>query len=929
MKLQQRVALAVRHDYEIVRELGMGAMATVYLARDLKHERLVALKVLRPELALAVGADRFLREIRTAAKLNHRGILPLFDSGESEGLLYYSMPFVDGESLRTRLKREGHLPIDEAMRIASEVARALAYAHECGVVHRDIKPENILLENGAPRIVDFGIALAVEESDAERLTQTGMLIGTPAYMSPEQSAGSTTLDHRSDIYSLACVLYEMLAGEPPFDAPTVQATIVSQMVDPPPLLRKSRPVVPFGIEATVDKALSKNPDHRFQSAAELADALEDPSRRPRWRRLTTRGRRAIVATSVGLLAIVSAGLLWSRSPAGTHPKIRARDFVLMGDVEGPPTDGILAKAIRELVTKELNQSQFMTTMPRSAVAGKMRELGYPDSAALNIDIAREIAFRSQVRAVVLGRIDSTRTGYALALRVVDQEGNELASSRGTARGDSVIGVVQQLARSLREQLGERREDLATNQTLLDIATPSLPALRRYVEALERKQRGDITGSTHLMHDAITLDSGFVDAWTFLGQNYIEARDLDSAQFAYREALRRPSRLTEVQEYRLNAEAAYAVDHDLRKTVEWYDKYLALMPRSVGGRNNRGLFLSMMGRYEDALADFEQSIENNPFGMSQGQPQLVNATDMLVSLGQIDRARAKARELTGWYAPLSAIRLLLATNHWTDAETLSVRLIATPTTAPPLRVEAITTRSAALAVRGAVRTADSLLEAAAKETTGPQRRWYEQARSLLALTTGNRDVDVGTLSESDGAPGALVARGIRFALRGDLAAARRERGKIDALPAPLRARLGHGALVIDALVDGSSGSWRSVIARLADTARAGEHDATDLDHVPSLTMRWVVADAYAHLGQLDSAASFMTLALRPERIPPGHHSLRGFAWAFGTRKLAFWDAQRGDEPASRQEWSVFAGAFTTPDPVLRSLLIGPTFVPHSR
>src|SRR5689334_740737 len=275
MTFQQRVASALKGEFYIERPLGSGAMAVVFLARDLKHDRWVALKVLRPELALAIGPDRFLREIRMAARLSHPGILPLYDSGQAAGLLYYTMPYVQGESLRQRLRRDRRLPVEEAIRIGAQVARALAYAHERGVVHRDIKPENILLEDGEPLVVDFGIGLALEESGSERLTHTGVVIGTPAYMSPEQGAGSTTLDHRTDIYSLGCVLFEMLAGEPPFDAPTVQATIVSQMVDPPPRLRKSRPVVPLGIEATVERALAKDPGDRFQSASELADALSD------------------------------------------------------------------------------------------------------------------------------------------------------------------------------------------------------------------------------------------------------------------------------------------------------------------------------------------------------------------------------------------------------------------------------------------------------------------------------------------------------------------------------------------------------------------------------------------------------------------------------------------------------------------------------
>ena len=928
MNLLQRVTFALRYDYAIERELGTGAMASVYLARDLKHDRLVALKVLRPELALAVGADRFLREIHTAAKLKHPGILPLFDSGESEGLLYYTMPFVDGESLRSRLKRDQHLPIAEALRLAEEVARALAYAHGQGVVHRDIKPENILLENGKAHIVDFGIALALEESDAERLTRTGVVIGTPAYMSPEQGAGSTALDHRSDIYSLACVLYEMLAGEPPFDAPTVQATIVSQMVDEPPRLRKSRPVVPLGIEAMVEKALSKNPDERFQSATEFADALADPSRRPRWRKLSAKSRRFIATASVGLLLIVSTGLLaWRFLPNQRPPSLRPRDWVLVADFDGPRGDASLASAVRELVTTELNQSTFMSPMPRALLAATIKAAGLPDTTTVNIDLAKELAYRTQVRAVVGGSIDSTRSGYALTIRVKDTDGNDLASASGTARGDSIIVVVQSLARSIRERLGERRQDLEANQTLLDIATPSFPAFRRYVDALARKQRGDLTGSTRLVREALGLDTAFASAWIFLGQNHMEARDVDSARYAFAKALEQPTRLTNAQRYRLLGDAAYTFDHNLDSAIYWYNEYLKITPKSVGGFNNRGFYLSMLGRYEEALDDFERSIANNPFGPEQGQPQLVNATDMLMTLGHVDRAGAKSRELMGWYKSIEALRMLTVTGRWTDADTMAKRLMTSPT--PALHVEAVTTEAAALAVRGQAAEADRILEAAALDSAaaGPQRRWYEQARSLLALTTGNRTIGDGSLALPDSSPGAFVARGIRYALRGDTVAARRQRRRIDALPKAVRARLGHGPLVIDALLDGASGNWRRIVTRLADTARLGEHDGADLDHVPSITMRWVVADAYAHLGQADLAVSFMTAAIRQERVPPGHHSLNGLAWAYGTRKIAVWEAQRGNDGSAQRAWNAFTDVFTMPDAILRSLLAKPTLMRH--
>ena len=263
-------ALAGRYRFD--REVGRGGMAMVYLAQDLKHRRPVAVKVLHPHLAANVGADRFLREIEIAAGLNHPHILTLIDSGSADGLLYYVMPFVEGESLRGRLAREGRLPVGEAVELTRKVAGALAYAHSRGVVHRDVKPENVMLHEGEPMVTDFGIAKALS-AGTEALTQTGMSLGTPAYMSPEQASGEHEIDGRSDIYSLGCMLYEMLAGEPPFTGPTVQAIIVRRFTEPARSVRGLRPEVPEHVDRALLRALARAPEERFAAAAQLAQAL--------------------------------------------------------------------------------------------------------------------------------------------------------------------------------------------------------------------------------------------------------------------------------------------------------------------------------------------------------------------------------------------------------------------------------------------------------------------------------------------------------------------------------------------------------------------------------------------------------------------------------------------------------------------------------
>jgi TolB-like protein/tetratricopeptide (TPR) repeat protein len=301
-------------------------MATVYLAQDLKHHRLVALKLLRPELAAALGHERFLREIRIAAQLNHPHILPLHDSGALESqpgmpVLYYAMPYVEGESLRDRLEREKQLPLDDALRITREVADALSYAHEQGVVHRDIKPENLLLSNDHAVVADFGIARALDAAGGERLTETGLALGTPSYMSPEQAAGETHLDGRSDVYALSCVLYEMLAGAPPFTGRTVQAILARHSVDPVPSLRTVRATVPEAVELAIQKALAKVPADRYRTAAEFAEALTVESAWPPiLRRIGRRKAGLMIGVAIGVAAMAtSATLLLRAHPAGVIP----------------------------------------------------------------------------------------------------------------------------------------------------------------------------------------------------------------------------------------------------------------------------------------------------------------------------------------------------------------------------------------------------------------------------------------------------------------------------------------------------------------------------------------------------------------------------------------------------------------------------------
>jgi serine/threonine-protein kinase len=343
-----RLSNALATRYRVERELGAGGMATVYLARDLRHDRDVAIKVLHPDLGAALGGDRFLAEIRTTARLQHPHILPLLDSGEADGLLFYVMPFVAGETLRSRLERERQLPMDAALRIAREVADALAYAHSVGIIHRDIKPENILMQGGHALVADFGIALAVQQAGGQRMTQTGLSLGTPQYMSPEQAMGEKAIDSRTDIYALGAVVYEMIAGDPPFTGATVNAIVAKVMAERPTALHVIRDTVSPSVEYATLKALAKLPADRFATAADFAAALADSSTSATYRAQRKSGAQpaspparlrdpVVIGLVVAALAL-AGGLAWAltRSPAGADPFPVRAEIVTPNEVKMGP-----------------------------------------------------------------------------------------------------------------------------------------------------------------------------------------------------------------------------------------------------------------------------------------------------------------------------------------------------------------------------------------------------------------------------------------------------------------------------------------------------------------------------------------------------------------------------------------------------------------
>jgi len=499
-----QAALAER--YAIERELGQGGMALVFLARDLKHRRAVAIKVLRPELAIAVGAERFLGEIETVAALAHPHILPLYDSGEAAGFLYYVMPYVEGESLRERLTREKQLPLEDALRITGEVATALSYAHSRGVVHRDIKPENILLEAGQAVVSDFGIARAITVAGGERLTQTGVTVGTPGYMSPEQAAGERELDGRSDVYSLACVLYEMLAGNPPFLGASARAILARQSLDPVPRLRTVRETVPEEFERAVVKALAKAPADRFATATQFAEALVTGSPTPRTSRraLIIRVALPLVAALTAIGAVVLArrfSLL--RNPTALDPNVVAvAPFEVL-----EPNLARWREGLVDVLSANLDGAGPLRTVSPTMVVHSWSGRGDQASAA-------NLGRRTGARLVVLGTVigagaDSARvTARWLDVATGKVLGEVIEIRDMTSRMDRLTDSVT--VRLLRE-LNRTRPIGAFRHASL--GARSLPALSTFLrgEQFFRRAAWD-SAMTHYKR-AVALDSAFTIAWS--------------------------------------------------------------------------------------------------------------------------------------------------------------------------------------------------------------------------------------------------------------------------------------------------------------------------------------------------------------------------------------------------------------------------------
>ncbi len=451
---QERLRAALAGSYAIDRELGMGGMATVFHARDEKHQRPVAVKVLRAELAAALGRDRFLREIRIVANLQHPNILPLHDSGEADGFFYFVMPYVEGESLRARIDRGGALPIAEAARLLAEITDALACAHENGIVHRDIKPENILMSGRHALVTDFGVAKAISDAagNMDKATTVGLALGTPYYMSPEQATADPNVDHRADIYAVGALAYELLTGKPPFWSGTAQAVLSAHVIEPARPVTEVRAEVPPTLAKAVMKCLQKKPEDRYQTAAELVPAFESvatPSGglTPTHTRPLQAVRRSPllkrVLIAAGLIAVIGTGagiFVLSRetgaASAGTIRPIRRVAVLPIQSIAGNDQSDPFADALLGAIITRLAQGSGPSVVPRSSV------LRYRTTQLSTTDIAREL----NVDAVIESSIQRSGTRIRITVSLVDiGQDRAIWSGSFDAQGTDVLAMQDSLA----------------------------------------------------------------------------------------------------------------------------------------------------------------------------------------------------------------------------------------------------------------------------------------------------------------------------------------------------------------------------------------------------------------------------------------------------------------------------------------------------
>jgi eukaryotic-like serine/threonine-protein kinase len=581
----EQLRAAISDRYRIEEEIGRGGMAAVYLAEDLKHGRKVAIKVLLPGTAQPYEPQRFLREIRIAARLSHPQILPVHDSGECDGLLYFVMPYAGCETLRDRLTREGSLPIDAALRITRAVAAALGYAHRHSVIHRDIKPENILLQEGEPVVADFGVATAMSAAGGDNvyITDRGFAVGTPAYMSPEQASAERDLDGRSDLYALACVLFEMLSGQPPFAGSSPRATMARHAIEPAPSIRSLRPTVPLAVEQTLQRALAKAPEERFATMVEFCEALATPAPYP--------------------TPVVSSG---------ENRAIAVLPFV---NASADPENEYFSDGMTDELITALTKVEGLQVASRTSVFALKN---------LREDV-RAIGSRLNVSAVLDGTVRKSGNRLRITVQLSSVgDGRTLWSERYDREMADVFAIQDEIAQTIVRTLRSTLLGDLGNPTPVRY-TENVRAYSLYLKGRfwwNRRTQADIAEGVKYFEQAIAEDPGYALAYTGLADSY--ALDLDYSGAPVKEGMERAKaearKAIELDESLAEAHTSLAwvtfiYDWDWVGAEREFNRAVQLNPRYSTARQWHAWFLAAMGRFEEALAEGRAAIDLDPASVS--------------------------------------------------------------------------------------------------------------------------------------------------------------------------------------------------------------------------------------------------------------------------------------------------------------------------